>query len=54
MVWIKFMRRRKSLGFACFFIAVGMLFMLFIDSKVWGMLAISVLLIVGYFCMSCE
>jgi len=47
-------RKKKEFGFACFFTALGMLIMLFMDSKLWGMLLSGLLLIVGNVCIGCE
>lgn len=39
---------KKMLGLCCFFIAVGMFIMLFIDNVFIGIILIAILLLVGY------
>jgi hypothetical protein len=39
---------RRFIGFMLFFIAIGMLFMLLIESKVVGIILIGLFLLVGY------
>lgn len=40
----------RWLGFAAFYIAVGMLLMLLIESKIIGIVIIGLLLLIGYNC----
>jgi len=45
---------KHLIGLMAFFIAVGMLLMLFISSKVGAIVLIIFLLIVGYMCLMCD
>lgn len=45
---------KHLIGLMAFFIAVGMLLMLFISSKVGAIILIIFLLIVGYMCLMCD
>lgn len=44
---------RRLIGFTLFWIAVGMLLMLFLHSKLLGLIIIFLLLIIGYNLFSC-
>lgn len=44
---------RRLIGFTLFWIAVGMLLMLFLHSKLLGLIIIFLLLILGYNLFSC-
>ncbi|MBQ9142995.1 MAG: hypothetical protein IJX63_14575 [Lachnospiraceae bacterium] len=45
---------KQLIGMIAFFIAIGMLLMLFISSKVGAVILIAILLIVGFWCLMCE
>ncbi|MGL5258735.1 MAG: hypothetical protein ACRC7V_01370 [Lachnospiraceae bacterium] len=45
---------RKMIGFILFWIAIGMLIMLFISNMFWGIVVIFVLLILGYNLYCCK
>lgn len=45
---------KHLLGLISFFIAIGMLLMLFISSKLGAVILIALLLIFGYWCMMCD
>ena len=45
---------KHLIGFISFFIAIGMLLMLFITSKVGAIILIAILLLVGYWCLMCN
>ena len=42
---------RKIIGFAAFFIAIGMLIMLITHNRLVGLIMIALLLFVGYHCI---
>ena len=39
---------RRVLGFALFFIAIGMTIMMFISNVFWGVIGVIILLLLGY------
>lgn len=41
----------KLIGLAAFFVALGMLIMLFLTSRLMGLLLIALLLLLGYCCL---
>ena len=45
---------KHLIGLISFFIAIGMLLMLFISSKVGAVILIAVLLLVGFWCLMCD
>ena len=45
---------KQLIGMIAFFIAIGMLLMLFISSKIGAVILIAILLIVGFFCLMCD
>ncbi len=45
---------KQLIGMIAFFIAIGMLLMLFISSKVGAVILIAILLIVGFWCLMCD
>lgn len=45
---------KHAIGLIAFFIAIGMLLMLFISSKVGAIVLIAVLLVIGYCCLACD
>lgn len=45
---------RHTIGLVCFFIAIGMLLMLLISSKIGAVIMIAILLIFGYWCLMCD
>ena len=45
---------RHVIGFISFFIAVGMLLMLFVSSKFGAVILIAILLVIGYICLMCD
>ncbi len=45
---------RHMIGMIAFFVAIGMLLMLFISSKVGAVILIALLLILGYWCLNCD
>lgn len=45
---------KQFVGMMLFFVAVGMLLMLFITSKVGAVILIAILLILGYWCLICD
>ena len=45
---------RRLIGLVAFFIAIGMLLMLFISSKLGAIILIALLLILGYWCLICD
>lgn len=44
---------RQLIGIAAFFVAIGMLIMLFMPSRLLGVLIIALLLLLGYTCINC-
>lgn len=42
---------RHVIGLICFFIAIGMLLMLFVSSKFGAVILIAILLVIGYMCL---
>ena len=44
----------QFVGIMLFFVAGGMLLMLFITSKVGAVILIAILLILGYWCLICD
>ncbi len=47
------MDKRKLIGLLAFFIAIGMLIMLFLHNDFVGIVLIAMLLFIGYNCYSC-
>lgn len=45
---------RKIIGLLAFFIAIGMLIMLFLHNDFIGIILIALLLFIGYSCYSCS
>lgn len=45
---------KHFIGMMLFFVAIGMLLMLFISSKIGAIILIAVLLILGYWCLICD
>lgn len=45
---------KQFVGMMLFFVAVGMLLMLFITSKIGAVILIAILLILGYWCLICD
>ncbi len=45
---------KHFIGLIAFFVAIGMLLMLFISSKVGAVILIAILLIVGFWCLMCD
>ncbi len=45
---------KHLIGLMAFFIAIGMLLMLFISSKFGAVVLIVLLLLIGYWCLICE
>ncbi len=45
---------KHAIGLMAFFIAIGMLLMLFISSKLGAIVLIAVLLVIGYCCLACD
>ncbi len=45
---------KHFIGMMFFFVAIGMLLMLFISSKIGAIILIAVLLILGYWCLICD
>ncbi len=45
---------KQLIGLAALFIAVGMLLMLFLSSRLLGLIIIAVLLFAGYSCLNCD
>ena len=45
---------RCFVGMMSFFVAIGMLLMLFISSKLGAVILIALLLILGYWCLICD
>lgn len=45
---------RQLIGMIAFFVAIGMLLMLFISSNVGAVILIAILLIVGFWCLMCD
>lgn len=45
---------RHIIGLVSFFIAIGMLLMLFISSTFGAVIIIAVLLVIGYICLMCD
>lgn len=45
---------KHLIGMISFFIAIGMLLMLFISSKIGAVILIALLLILGYWCLICD
>ncbi|MCH5269920.1 MAG: hypothetical protein J1E83_04145 [Lachnospiraceae bacterium] len=48
------MDRRKIIGLLAFFVAIGMLIMLFLHNDFVGIILIALLLFIGYNCYSCS
>ncbi|MDR2044554.1 MAG: hypothetical protein LBQ15_09360 [Clostridium sp.] len=44
------MNFRRIIGLVIFFIAIGMLFMLFVHNRIIGLVIIALLLFLGYYC----
>ncbi|MBO5283849.1 MAG: hypothetical protein J6B43_12150 [Lachnospiraceae bacterium] len=44
----------KLIGLAAFFVALGMLIMLFMTSRLMGLFLIAILLLLGYCCLCCD
>ena len=44
----------KLIGLAAFFIALGMLIMFFLASRLTGLFLIALLLLLGYCCLCCD
>ncbi len=47
------MDRKKMIGLLAFFIAIGMLIMLFLRNDFVGIIIIALLLFIGYTCCDC-
>lgn len=45
---------RCFVGMMSFFVAIGMLLMLFISSKIGAIILIALLLVLGYWCLICD
>lgn len=45
---------RHLIGLIAFFIAIGMLLMLFISSTVGALILITILLVLGFWCLMCD
>lgn len=45
---------KHFVGMMLFFVAIGMLLMLFISSKVGAIILIAILMILGYWCLVCD
>ena len=45
---------KHFIGMMFFFVAIGMLLMLFISSKIGAIILIAILLILGYWCLICD
>lgn len=45
---------KKMIGFIAFWIAVGMLLMLFFTSRILGLIICALLLLIGYNCYYCD
>lgn len=45
---------RYTIGLASFFIAIGMLLMLFVSSTFGAVILITILLVIGYLCLMCD
>ena len=45
---------KHLIGLMAFFIAVGMLLMLFVSSKFGAVILIAILLVIGYICLMCD
>ena len=45
---------KRLIGFALFFFAMGMLFMLILGSEFWGFILIVICLLVGYNIFCCK
>ena len=45
---------KQLIGLIAFFVAIGMLVMLFISSKIGAVILIAILLIVGFCCLMCD
>ncbi|MBR6665023.1 MAG: hypothetical protein IKL22_04805 [Lachnospiraceae bacterium] len=45
---------KQLIGMIAFFVAIGMLLMLFISSKIGAVILIALLLILGYWCLICD
>ncbi|MFI3211850.1 MAG: hypothetical protein R3Y24_00770 [Eubacteriales bacterium] len=45
---------RRTLGFIAFWIAIGMLIMIFITNKLVGSLLIALIMLVGYLLYNCR
>lgn len=45
---------RHVIGLISFFIAIGMLLMLFVSSKFGAVILITILLVIGYICLMCD
>jgi len=45
---------KQLIGLIAFFVAIGMLLMLFISSKIGAVILIAILLIVGFCCLMCD
>ncbi len=48
------MDKRKLIGLLAFFVAIGMLIMLFLHNDFVGIVLIAMLLFIGYNCYSCS
>ena len=48
------MDKRKLIGLLAFFVAIGMLIMLFLHNDFVGIVLITMLLFIGYNCYSCS
>ena len=45
---------KHLIGLIAFFIAIGMLLMLFITSKIGAVILIAILLLLGFWCLMCD
>ncbi len=45
---------RHIIGLISFFIAIGMLLMLFVSSTFGAVILIAILLVIGYICLMCD
>ena len=45
---------KQLIGLITFCVAIGMLLMLFISSKIGAVILIAILLIVGFWCLMCD
>lgn len=48
------MDRKKMMGLLAFFVAIGMLIMLFLHNDFVGIIIIALLLFIGYNCYDCS